>query len=118
MLDKTDENEKLDNETSLNVIVNFQNGELNFFFTNLSGYWYLNSIAVDACNITDTFQLRDIYAPIRFSYHCNNAVFTSENNTVLTMPGFQVHELTFFTYQVILTNSSLILGSNVHAQYG
>lgn len=90
LLDKIAENENLDNETALNVIVEFQNGKLNFFFTNLSGYWYLNSIDVDACNITDTFQLRDIYAPRRFSYHCNNAVFTSENNTVLTMPGFQV----------------------------
>lgn len=58
-----------------------------------SGYWYLNGINITEKGSTAEYSLKvkDVYAPVGFSYHCTAGMFygpiTSQN---LSLPKFQI----------------------------
>lgn len=60
------------------------------------GYWYLSGINVTekANNKIYSLKVKEVYAPVGFSYHCTDGIFygfgvTSQN---LTLPKFQVSQ--------------------------
>lgn len=57
------------------------------------GYWFLQNISsTETGNKVSDFTVKNVYAPIWFSYHCGNTIFTGKNASIL-LPNFQVRHL-------------------------
>ncbi|XP_069693062.1 V-type proton ATPase subunit S1-like [Periplaneta americana] len=84
-----------EDELALNFNVDGKNFTVAFLFENTKsvGYWSLQSVSVTTPDAVVEFSSMNVYAPLEFSYHCGQEIFTSETNT-LTFSDFQVQPFT------------------------
>lgn len=56
-----------------------------------AGYWYLNGINVTEKDVVYSLKVKDVYAPVGFSYHCTAGLFYGGSSTQnLSLPRFQI----------------------------
>ncbi|RZC43100.1 uncharacterized protein BDFB_008836 [Asbolus verrucosus] len=69
----------------------YVNKTTNFKFSISNGYWYINSITVQESEEPIDLKISDMYAPVRFSYHCGDLKLShSQGSQILSLPGFQI----------------------------
>lgn len=91
--DYTVESVAFSNATVVARLTSTNQPSIPFTFTFSGGYWTLTNVSIEHVNGSETqLRVRDINAPVGFSYQCTNSVFSLRGNpdTFVNLPGMQL----------------------------